>query len=773
MSGPGADAQPATRRRHRPPEHRAVVVGVVAAASLAAAVLSSAAPTGWAPVDLVYRAAFAAVVAMASVRARRWTLVWAAALATVAAGGWVAVPAGLALAGGVALQLLHRRDRWARAAVGGTSAVCLLMLGWPPFALGSALVAAVAVAPVLTTGYLRMHHRNRPYVWAGLGAAALLVVLGLVTTGLFAAKAAPAVTAGVRNASDAVGGLGTDTAESTRRQFEAAADEFARADEVGGAWWLAPARAVPVLAQHVQLGRDATRSGQELGTVAATVSTQVTDERLRRPEGGVDLVRLASLQAPAEAARDSLDTVVDRLELARSPWILPPVSAQVDDVTDKVVSARDAADLAAVAAQRAPAMLGAEGERRYVVLLGNPAELRDVGGHIGNWAEVVVTDGTIDVRRVGQPYDLYTPNTLPRPTLTPGAYPQSLVELRPDLYPQNWGGSSDLPTVARLVAEIWPQVNDGQKVDGVAYADPAAFAALLELTGPVTVPGTGTRLSSDNAVEYLTRTQFAEIRQTGTDTDPLGQVIRESLTSFTSSQLPKPGSLGDVFGPVVAGGHLQMATLHPEDEDLLVRTNLLGKVERPGAGDLLAVVSRNVNPSKIDAYLRRKVDYDVAWNVANGETRGVLTVQLTNTAPPDGLPDVVLNGPPGTPNGTNRTQLCILSPLKVRSAFLDGERTGVGTLPELRGVDRHCLFVDLSAGSTRTVKFNLLGNLGAGVPYLLQWVGQPTVGPDAARLTVQADRTTVDGGKQQLTTRLDTARDELVTVTPDVLGAAT
>ena len=227
-----------------------------------------------------------------------------------------------------------------------------------------------------------------------------------------------------------------------------------------------------------------------------------------------------------------------------------------------------------------------------------------------------------------------------------------------------------------------------------------------------------------------------------------------------------------MFGPVVAGGHLQLASLHPEDKDLLLRTRLIGDVERPGAGDLLAVVNRNVNPSKIDAYLRRRINYDVAWNVSTGETRGELTVQLTNTAPASGLPDVVINGPEGTPQGTNRTQLCILSPLAVRSAYLDGERTGVGTLPELRGVDRHCLFVDLSAGSTHTVKFNLLGNLGAGVPYLLQWVGQPTVGRDRARLTVSADRTSVDGGKQRVRTRLNPTKDELITVTPDVRGVA-
>ena len=445
---------------------------------------------------------------------------------------------------------------------------------------------------------------------------------------------------------------------------------------------------------------------------------------------------------------------------------------RVDEVGDKVDGARRAAALAVVAARRAPAMLGADGERRYLVLLGNPAEARDIGGHIGNWAEVVVADGTIDVRRVGQPYDLYTPNTVPRPTLTAGAYPQSLVELRPDLYPQNWGGSPDLPTVARLAAEVWPQVNGGQQVDGVAYADPTAFAALLELTGPVTVPGTSTRLTSENAEEYLTRTQFAELRQTGQDEDPLGQVIKDALRSFTTSQLPKPGSLGEVFGPVVAHGHLQLASLHPEDDALLARTGLMGRVERPGAGDLLAVVTRNVNPSKIDAYLRRVVDYDVSWNVANGETRGVLKVTLTNTAPPSGLPDVVLNGPPGTPNGTNRTQLCVLSPLQVRNASVDGEPAGVGSLPELRGVDRHCLFVDLGPGATRTVQLNLLGTLGARVPYLLQWVGQPTVGPDRARLTVRADRTSVDGGQRRARVRLDPVQDELVTVTPDVVPAA-
>src|SRR5690606_8357779 len=138
------------------------------------------------------------------------------------------------------------------------------------------------------------------------------------------------------------------------------------------------------------------------------------------------------------------------------PWLVGPLRDGLDELLDELGAAGDSALTAELAVEEVPGILGAEGPRRYLMLLGNPAEARDIGGHIGNWAEVIAENGVLTISVVGQPYDLSSPATSPPLSLTGGAYPQSLMELRPQYFPQNWGGTADFPTVARLAKELYP-----------------------------------------------------------------------------------------------------------------------------------------------------------------------------------------------------------------------------------------------------------------------------------------------------------------------------
>ena len=376
----------------------------------------------------------------------------------------------------------------------------------------------------------------------------------------------------------------------------------------------------------------------------------------------------------------------------------------------------------------------------------------------------MAADGTLSLVDVGSPYDLFSPSTVPAPTLTPGAYPQSLVEMRPQVFPQNWGATADFPTVARLAAELYPQARPGAPIDGVIYADPAAFAALLRITGPVAVPGTQTTLTPDNAVQFLTKDQFGVIPDNGEGSDTLDDVIRSAVGGFTRAKLPAPRVLADAFGPVVDQGRLQFASLRPEDAPLLDAVGLQGKVERPGEGDLLAVLNRNANPSKVDAYLERDVDYDVSWDPSTGRARATVTIRLTNTAPVDQVPDVVVQPPVGAPAGTNRTQLSVLSPLGATGASIDGTPTGIGTQQELAGVLRHTVLLDIPPGAAREVVLSLDGTVGKGT-YVLDWVGQPLVLPGRTRITIASSGEPLPNGTVERTFPAD--QDGQVTVRVD------
>lgn len=725
------------------------MVAVVALGAAAAALWSDAAPTMWPVADAVWRAAAVAVIGLAGTRARRWTLVWLAVPGVLLAVSPYRFVALAALAIGAALLLLRRRDRVGGAIAATAGALALLHLSWPQrwpeVGAATAAIAAVAVAPALVTAYQLSRRRTRRAVRFTALALVALGVAGLVGVAVFARSTQDDVSAAVSTTERAIDAVTDSDPTAAQAGFEDAAAQFGAISERADSWWLYPARAVPVLGPNVEVVRAASASGAGLGGAASELSTTVDQDALRGDRGGIDVAVLASLEEPISQAVDEVTAAQDRLEGAASPWVLPPLRSRLDDFTTELDQTRDSAEIALEASRIGPRLLGAEGPKRYVMLLGNPAEGRDIGGHLGNWAEVTAVDGRLELVDVGGPYELFSPRTSPPPRIS-GSYPQSLLELRPQYFPQNWGGSPDLPTVARLTAELFPQARPGAPVDGVFYADPEAFAALMTLTGPVLVPGTDVTLDSDNAVQFLTVDQFDVLGNNAQGSEQLTQAIEEVVQRFSSTRLPEPRALADLFGPVVDAGRLQFFSLDPRDDDLLERVGLSRTITRSGADDVLGVVTRNANPNKADSFLERDVTYDVNWDPITGESRSTVTVTVTNTAPSAGLPEAVLVPPSGGTPGTNRFQLSVFSPLEATGATLDGAVTGIGRQYEAGGVYRNSVWVTLAPGQTSVVTMDLEGPVGTGT-YRLRWLGQPLVRSGTAEVTVRADGVPLrDGG---------------------------
>jgi hypothetical protein len=722
---------PAPRRRQpTTPGQKWAILAIAAGAGLLAALTSGAAPTMWEPADLFWRWFAAAGVALCASRSRRWTLVWMTVPAAALSTGSAQVTGVIALVAAIGIRVQGTRDRRLRTAIGGLGAVALLSLSppWPLDVTGlSALIAVVAAVPVIWSARRRarpVERRRAVGVLAGLGVAC---VVGSVAAVVLVATSARGALDAVEASNRAVEQASSDDVGLTVSQFEDAAGRFRDLSRGADAWWFVPARAVPIIGANVNLARTAFSAGAELNRTAANLAAEVDQDSLSLPDQGLNLAVLASFESPARNAAEAISTARSDLEVATgSPWVLPPLRSELDGIDESLAEAGNSADIAAQAARVIPGMLGADGRVRYLLLLGNPAELRDVGGHLGNWAEIVVDDGRVDLVEVGSPYDLFSPNRNPPPVMTGGVYPESLEELRPQYFPQNWGGSPDMDAVARLAAELFPQARPGPPIAGVIYADPTAFAALLEVTGGVPVAGTDVVLSADNAVQFLTRDQFAALADV--PGDPVGDAIEVAVRRFTDSPFPRPQRLVSLFDAVAEGGHLQMSAFTLERNALLDRIGLRRTLQRQGQEDILSVVNRNANPSKIDAFLRREVTYSVGWQPGTGQVRSVVTVRLVNDVPPTGLDDLQVQPPPATQPGTNRTQLSILSPLAAVEAHRDGQPVPFGTQAESPSVFRHNLFVELAPGESTILELNLTGLSDPGF-YRLHWLGQPTIDP--------------------------------------------
>lgn len=735
---PRTPTVPATgrRRRRRNTTGESVAIFAIGLAGVAVAVaFTDAAPTGIDAVDAVYRAGLVVLLVLAGERARRWSLLIGSGMTAMFAVGAPRVGALAALAIILIMVLSDRRSRVMDALVGGLVGVAALVLqaGGP---LGvETLLGIVATMPILYSAYTYTSKRVQRRWRKGAVLVLVAAVLSTALAGVVALFAVGDVEGAVAATRDGVAAAGDGDGPAAAREFALAEQGFAAADRRVGALWASPARLVPVVGPNVAVLQDSVSLGVELTGAAGAVAGQVDFDTVQQLDGGVDLATLADFKVPVSRAAEAADAAVSVLAGMDSPWIVGPLAERVAELSGEVAELDGQAELAELGVLRGPAMLGAEGPRRYLVLLGNPAELRDMGGHLGNWAELVATDGQLELVDVGGPLELATPLDQ-APAWVREELPLSFSVLKPTEFPQNWGGNPDTEVVRRLTSDLYEQ-RTGRVVDGVIYADTAAFAGFLELSGPVPVNGLPEpfELTSQNAEQFLTRDQFVRFEREVDADAAVIDAIEEVFQRLTTTELPSPQALGAIFSPLVERGSLSMATDHRPDDALVDRLGLGGIVPTPSGSDVLGVFQRNAGPNKIDSFLSRSTDVQLQWSPVTGDVRSLVTVEVRNDAPSEGLNRLVLGNDAGAPYGSNVTDVSIITPFMLQSVRVDGAITGAQPLLEA-DTWRHTVRVAVPAGQSRVVTFEMFGQVTPGDSYELTWVGQPIMGDNTLEVTM-------------------------------------
>ena len=126
-------------------------------------------------------------------------------------------------------------------------------------------------------------------------------------------------------------------------------------------------------------------------------------------------------------------------------------------------------------------MLGADGQRTYLVAFQNPAELRATGGIFGSFAVLSADHGKLTITDQGA-----ASRTLGTfdPGLTDiGSNERALYGDVMAQYPQDVNFTPDFPTAAMLFANMY-QVRTGVAVDGVLAIDPVALSYTLQGASP-------------------------------------------------------------------------------------------------------------------------------------------------------------------------------------------------------------------------------------------------------------------------------------------------
>lgn len=725
---------------------------------------SPAQPTGSMLGDAVWNTAAALAVITAASRAGRWPRMWLLAVAAVLGIAGSSTGAGAAVVALVVLGALA----WGAPLSGpvtqalGVLAGAVAMIAMsnaPPFGpMGtSTAIAAVAVIPVMVSAWSAVSRQARRRIAIGAGAVVTLVVLAAATTALAGSAARQPLTDAEASARIALDSLSDGDTTTAARGFDDAANQFAEVRSLasGPLGWLG--RTVPIVAQHLTALRDVSAAGVALAESAAAAASAADWRTLTASGGRVDLTAVASMLAPATDAANATSAALDVIDSVRSPWLVGAVTTRLDALAREIADVEQQAQLAASGLAVAPDLLGGNGPRRYLLALATPGESRNGGGFVGSFGVMTAQGGALSVDPSRSTRDLASPRSRAGDLDLPPDWETRYGAMRVGIFPGNLSASPSWPDDADVAGQIAALNPDIGPVDGVVYADPIALAALLELIGPVRIPSLGRDLDSTTVVEYLLVEQYVRFsRDNEQRIDALSDVTGAVFTALIDRPLPGLGRLGSVLGPVVAGGHLRLASFGSAAESaFLTDIGLDGAWRtRPGA-DYLSLRSANMLPTKIDVFMSRDVSVTVNFDPGSGEVRSEVRATVTNAAPSRGLPPYIIGSGLLAPPGTNRNLLALYTPLDVDAVTVGGRPAGAQVQSEFGG-RVISVPVDIPPSGSVEVVWRLRGAIEPGSDYRLDVLPPSLAVADRLRITVAgAEPATVFDGPLTATEQFD------------------
>lgn len=396
---------------------------------------------------------------------------------------------------------------------------------------------------------------------------------------------------------------------------------------VSGPVWSTLSR-LPLVGDDARAVRTIARAADDLAASALPSVTEVAQQRDRLvPRGGrLDLAAIAELRDPVDAAAQATSRARFRVQRIDADGLLGPVASGVRDAVAEIADLDDAMRASRLAVRLLPPMLGAEGDRRYLLVVQNSGEARATGGLGGAVVELDARGGKISLKRQ------VPGNTLvfPRPVLPETAQETAIFgpTLTSDFRDAN--STPDLPRAAEIWRALWRERYAG-RVDGVVTMDAVVLADLLRVTGPVTVEGV--RVTGDDAVRLLladTYRRFADPDRQDAFFQGVASTVFERVTQGTDDA----GGLLGVLARGVDQRRLFVYSADAAQQRLLAPTRIAGALpRRPGPVPQVGLYLNDGSASKVAYYLRSQVRVAGTECVGNHQVLR-LAARLTSTLTP-------------------------------------------------------------------------------------------------------------------------------------------
>ena len=350
-------------------------------------------------------------------------------------------------------------------------------------------------------------------------------------------------------------------------------------------------------------------------------------------DGAINMAMLEDLPIRVKSSVAKLKLAQADLESIQADTFF---AKALEDIRDKALREMEPVQEAVAALEGVapvlPDALGANGVRRYLIALGNQAEMRASGGAPLTLVMVELDDGKISIPIKGQTStQLFPPLNAPVKWYGPALN---------TFFPENPRNAPFVVTnthpsllmSGREMMGAW-QGGSFPAVDGVVYLDLTAIAAVLTETGPIESQTYGS-VTGDQLGQILLVDAYADFGQEDATVRQAAnqQLVDDLLTRILSGDdLVKAAS---AIAGTAPGRHFQLYMKDPALEQLALDAGAAGVVASPETGDWSAMYTQNGNQSKVDVFQQRNVAVTVNLE-ADGSARVNQQMTMVNATPPD------------------------------------------------------------------------------------------------------------------------------------------
>lgn len=458
-------------------------------------------------------------------------------------------------------------------------------------------------------------------------------------------------------------------------------------DAAGDPLWTL-ASAVPGVGANFSAVAEVARSADDVSTLGVAPLVKALEslnwDSLLPNGAGTDLGPIRDASPSVSGAAHAVHASAERLGRIDTDTLWPQVAEPLKLARQQLQTVTGALDASASVAKIAPGMLGADGQRNYLLMIQNNAEARASGGIPGALAVLTLDKGKLTLGAQSSAAEV----GIMSPALPVDPDQQQIYSTRLGMYMQDVNLTPDFPTAAGTAQAMWEK-KTGQHTDGVISLDPVALGYVLDATGPVkmtspkllplTKTGLPAELNGKNVVPTLLSDVYAKITSPQLQDVYFAGAAEEIFAALSSGKGEAKGLIEGISRGS-AEGRVLLWSGRSDEQSVIGNYPLSGAIAGPSVAPAqFGVYFNDGTGAKMDYYVKRTVQL-VEECTGNEYGQVKVRVTSTNTAPADAatsLPEYVTGGGSfGVPPGTVKSNVIAYGPVQssVGTTLVDGQK---------------------------------------------------------------------------------------------------